>query len=88
MCLIQIRSLKQLCQKYSGDSLPPPPLSKSKQEGGNKWREPSSAIMRLGEAYELIENAKLRQVVEMEKERLSFFKDAVLCEDSVGVIAG
>ncbi|CAN7112511.1 unnamed protein product [Brassica rapa subsp. narinosa] len=59
----------------SGDSLPPPPLSKRKQGGGNTWREVSSAIVRLGEAYEQIENAKLRQVVEMEKERLKFFKE-------------
>ena len=57
-----------------GDSLPPPPpLPPSKR--GNKWREVSSAIMRFGEAYEQIENAKLRQVAEMEKERLRFFKE-------------
>ncbi|CAF2079033.1 hypothetical protein Bca4012_090794 [Brassica carinata] len=61
----------------SGDSLPPPPppLSKRKQGGRNKWRELSRAIMRFGEAYEEIENAKLRQVVEMEKERLKFLKE-------------
>nr|VDC77491.1 unnamed protein product [Brassica rapa] len=61
------------------DSLPPPPpllpLAKRKQGGGNKWREVSSAIMRFGEAYEQIENAKLQQVVEMEKERLRFLKE-------------
>ncbi|CAN6991497.1 unnamed protein product [Brassica rapa subsp. trilocularis] len=57
-----------------GDSLPPPPpLPQSKR--GNKWREVSSAIMRFGEAYEQIENAKLQQVVEMEKERLRFLKE-------------
>ncbi|KAF3512579.1 hypothetical protein F2Q69_00003385 [Brassica cretica] len=70
----------------SGDSLPPPPLSKRvkteekkmKQEGGNKWRELSRAIMRFGEAYEQTENAKLQQVVEMEKERMKFLKEMEL----------
>lgn len=63
----------------SGDSLPPPPLSKrTKQEGGNKWRELSRAIMRFGEAYEQTENAKLQQVVEMEKERMKFLKEMEL----------
>lgn len=69
----------------SGDSLPPPPLSKrlkteekKKQDGdgvGNKWRELTRAIMRFGEAYEQTENAKLQQVVEMEKERMKFLKE-------------
>ncbi|ESQ48569.1 hypothetical protein EUTSA_v10020691mg [Eutrema salsugineum] len=72
----------------SGDSLPPPPLSKrlkteekKKQEvdgGGNKWRELTRAIMRFGEAYEQTENAKLQQVVEMEKERMKFLKELEL----------
>ncbi|KAJ0249316.1 Trihelix transcription factor ASIL2 [Hirschfeldia incana] len=70
----------------SGDSLPPPPLSKRikteerkmKQEGGSKWRELSRAIMRFGEAYEQTENAKLQQVVEMEKERMKFLKEMEL----------
>ncbi|XP_018490355.1 trihelix transcription factor ASIL2 [Raphanus sativus] len=71
----------------SGDSLPPPPLSKRlkteekkmiKQEGGSKWRELSRAIMRFGEAYEQTENAKLQQVVEMEKERMKFLKELEL----------
>ncbi|RID80550.1 hypothetical protein BRARA_A03209 [Brassica rapa] len=57
------------------DSLPPPPPPLPLSKRGNKWREVSSAIMRFGEAYEQIENAKLRQVVEMEKERLKFFKE-------------
>lgn len=72
----------------SGDSLPPPPLSKrmkteekKKQDGdgvGNKWRELTRAIMRFGEAYEQTENAKLQQVVEMEKERMKFLKELEL----------
>ncbi|XP_019096181.1 PREDICTED: trihelix transcription factor ASIL2-like [Camelina sativa] len=72
----------------SGDSLPPPPLSKRmkteekrKQDGdgvGNKWTELTRAIMRFGEAYEQTENAKLQQVVEMEKERMKFLKELEL----------
>uniref|UniRef100_A0A1J3IAQ1 Trihelix transcription factor ASIL2 n=2 Tax=Noccaea caerulescens TaxID=107243 RepID=A0A1J3IAQ1_NOCCA len=72
----------------SGDSLPPPPLSKrvkteekKKQEGdggGNKWRELTRAIMKFGEAYEQTENAKLQQVVDMEKERMKFLKELEL----------
>lgn len=70
----------------SGDSLPPPTLSKRLKKrkrdgddgGGSKWRELSRAIMRFGEAYEQTENAKLQQVVEMEKERMKFLKEMEL----------
>ncbi|KFK38776.1 hypothetical protein AALP_AA3G158900 [Arabis alpina] len=73
----------------SGDSLPPPPLSKrlkteekknqdSGDGEGNKWRDLTRAIMRFGEAYEQTENAKLQQVVEMEKERMKFLKELEL----------
>ncbi|KAL1212092.1 Trihelix transcription factor ASIL2 [Cardamine amara subsp. amara] len=72
----------------SGDSLPPPPLfkrakteEKKKVDGdgvGNKWKELTRAIMRFGEAYEQTENAKLHQVIEMEKERMKFLKELEL----------
>ncbi|CAN8259405.1 unnamed protein product [Cochlearia groenlandica] len=57
---------------------------KTKQDGGDgvgsssKWKELTRAIMRFGEAYEETENAKLQQVVEMEKERMKFLKEMEL----------
>ncbi|CAN8269354.1 unnamed protein product [Cochlearia groenlandica] len=67
----------------SSDSLPPPSpkrlkMEKKKQEreggGGSnsKWKELSRAITSLGEAYLETENAKVRQVVEIERARMKF----------------
>ncbi|XWS20025.1 hypothetical protein CRYUN_Cryun31cG0066000 [Craigia yunnanensis] len=74
------------------DGLPPPPTGKRSRRvvhkgdtsggKGRKWgnsvRELSQAILRFGEAYEQAENAKLQQVVEMEKQRMKFAKELEL----------
>ncbi|KAL9661184.1 hypothetical protein QQ045_026006 [Rhodiola kirilowii] len=59
------------------------PKGRKSHDGGrvkksSSIKELTNAILNLGEAYEQAENAKLRQVVEMEKHRMKFMKDLEL----------
>ncbi|GAB2222199.1 hypothetical protein Drorol1_Dr00013403 [Drosera rotundifolia] len=53
-------------------------MAKEKEEKvgwGESVRELTKAILKFGETYEAAENAKLQQMVEMEKERMKFTKE-------------
>lgn len=65
------------------DSLPPPLLSPPMEKleesgGGNEFGEVAMAILGFAESYEKAETLKLKQMVELEKERMKFAKEIEL----------
>ncbi|VVA97591.1 unnamed protein product [Arabis nemorensis] len=65
------------------DSLPPPLLSPPMEElektgGGNELGEVAIAILGFAESYEKVETLKIKQMVELEKERMKFAKEIEL----------
>ncbi|XP_068635288.1 trihelix transcription factor ASIL2-like [Aristolochia californica] len=79
------RSLRQIKtnSEESRDSFPPEMVNGKKrklekegdQDVGDPLRELSRAIERFGEVYEKVEKAKLKQLVDMERQRLGFLRE-------------
>lgn len=62
------------------DSLPPPPIKKLDKTGGGgrELGEVAMSILGFAESYEKAETLKLKQMVELEKERMKFAKELEL----------